>query len=57
MLIKFKIKYFGWNFYAIFHMTALHAAVEKGNLDIVNLLLQNDKLNVNILSILNNFDI
>ena len=32
--------------------TALHIAVEKGNVEIVQLLLMNDKLDTNILSIL-----
>ena len=32
--------------------TALHIAVEKGNVEIVQLLLMNEKLDINILSIL-----
>ena len=39
--MKFYLKYF--------YKTALHMAVENGNVDVAQLLLKNEKLNVNIL--------
>lgn len=35
----------------IFYKTALYAAVEKENIDIIELLLTNEKININILNI------
>ena len=39
----------------IFYKTALYLAVEKENIEIVKLLLTNDKLDINIINILNIF--
>ena len=36
----------------LFYKTALYLAVEKGNIEIIKLLLSNDKLDINILNIL-----
>ena len=45
---------FEWNFYIRwFYKTALFLAVEKENIEIVKLLLTNDKLDINIINILN----
>ena len=33
------------------HKTALHLAIEKGNIEMIQLLLENEKLDVNLLSI------
>ena len=35
----------------MFHQTAFYCAVEKGNIEIIKLLLTNDKLDINILNI------
>ena len=43
--------------YNIIYKTALYLAVEKGNIEIVRLLLTNDKLDINLLNILNIFSI
>ena len=39
----------------IFYKTALYLAVEKENIEIIKLLLNNDKLDINIINILNIF--
>ena len=39
----------------LFYKTALYLAVEKENIEIVKLLLMNDKLDINIINILNIF--
>lgn len=51
--ITFKITYFKYNS-NILHLysTALYLAVKKENIEIIKLLLTNDKLDINILSIL-----
>ena len=47
---------FQWNFnIIIICKTALYLAVEKENIEIVKLLLMNDKLDMNIINILNIF--
>ena len=38
-------------------MTALHLAVKKENIEIVKILLTNDKLDINLLNIFHNFHI
>lgn len=38
----------------IFYLTSLYLAVENENIEIIKLLLTNDKLNINILNISNN---
>ena len=50
--MKFKITYF-YEILIYLYKTALYLAIEKENLDIIKLLLSNDKIDVNILSILN----
>ena len=64
ILIQFKIKYLNviLNWYVLneiyyfnFNKTALHFAVEKGNVEIVQLLLAFDNLDVNLLSIINHY--
>lgn len=40
-----------------FYTTALYSAVEKGNKEIIKLLLTSEKLDVNILNILKNHNI
>ena len=44
---------FQWDSDIWFHKSALYLAVEKENIEIVKLLLTNDKLDINILNILN----
>ena len=47
---------FQWNFnIIIIYKTALYLAVEKENIEIIKLLLTNDKLDINIINILNIF--
>ena len=47
---------FEWNFNIIYVCkTALYLAVEKENIEIVKLLLTNDKLDINLLNIFFNF--
>ena len=50
-LIKFDIKIFNEIQYKIFHKTALCIAIEKENIEIVKLLLMNEKLDINLLNI------
>lgn len=38
--------------YFLFHQTALYGAIEENNIEIVKLLLSNEKLNINILNVL-----
>ena len=52
--MKFKIIYFN-EILSLFYKTALFTAVEKGNVEIIKLLLANDKIDVNILNIINSF--
>lgn len=37
----------------LFHKNSLHIAVEKGDLEIVKLLLENEKININLQTIIN----
>ena len=37
----------------LFYITALYLAVDKGNIEIIKLLLSNDKLDINIINIFN----
>ena len=39
----------------IYYKTALYLAIEKENIEIVKLLLTNDKLDINVINILNIF--
>ena len=50
--MKFKNKYFNEIILNILNKTAFYLAVEKGNIEIINLLLSNDKLDINIICIL-----
>ena len=52
--MKFKIIYFN-EILSLFYKTVLFTAVEKGNVEIIKLLLANDKIDVNILNIINSF--
>ena len=52
--MEFKINYLNRiSFY--FYQTALYLAVEKENIEIIKLLLSNNKLNINILNISSHF--
>ena len=37
----------------LFYITALYLAVDKGNIEIIKLLLSNDKLDINIMNVFN----
>ena len=50
-LIKFEITFFN-EIKKLFYITALYLAVQRGNIEIIKLLLSNDKIDPNIICIL-----
>ena len=54
--MKFKIILFNEILIILFYKTALYLAVEKENVEIIKLLLTNDKLDINLKHILNIFN-
>ena len=54
-LIQFQIVLLNEIILYIFNKTSLYLAIEKGNVEIVKLLLTNDNLDVNIMNILIDF--
>lgn len=51
ILRQFENSIFQWNSYICFHCAALHIAVDKGNAEILQLLLARDDLDVNFQSV------
>lgn len=49
--MKFKVQVFSFYFYLFFKKTALYMAVEKNNIDIIKILLDDPRIDVNSKSI------